>query len=122
MERETIYVQGDWAAESPRLISSGGSEGGIETPITITGGGSQRGHVVDSRGPMWELIPLGRSSAANPEDFARLGELQVGQSVVGGWRGGRIVRGRSSSSTMPVPAARSLKENRLNSPFSTGCI
>ena len=45
MERETIYVQGDratTAAESPRLISSGGSEAGIETPITITGGGSRK--------------------------------------------------------------------------------
>ena len=53
MERETIYVQGDratTAAESPRLISSGGSEAGIETPITITDGGSRSGHVVDSRG------------------------------------------------------------------------
>ena len=42
MERETIYIQGDRAtvaAESPRLITSGGSEAGIETPITITGGG-----------------------------------------------------------------------------------
>ena len=42
---------------------------------------------------MRELIPLGRSSAANPEDFARPGELQAGRSVVGGRRGGRIVRG-----------------------------
>ena len=87
MERETIYIQGDQAttaAESPRLISRGGSEAGIETPITITGGGSRSGHVVDSRGPMQELIPLGRSSAANLEDFARLAELQAGQSVVGG--------------------------------------
>ena len=53
MERETIYVQGDRAttsAESPRLISSGGSEVGIETPITINGGGSRSGHMVDSRG------------------------------------------------------------------------
>ena len=87
MERETIYIQGDRAtaaAESPRLITSGGSKAGIETPITITGGGSQSGHVVDSRGPMQELIPLGRSIAANSEDFARLGELQAGRSVVGG--------------------------------------
>ena len=91
MERETIYVQGDRAtaaAESPRLINSGGSEAGIETPITITGGGSRSGHVVDSRGAMRELIPLGRSSAANPEDFARPEELQAGQSVVEGQRGG----------------------------------
>ena len=96
MERETIYIQGDRATvavESPRLITSGGSEAGIETSITITGGGSHSGHVVDSRGPMRELIPIGRSSAANPEDFARLGELQAGRSVVGGQRGGRIVRG-----------------------------
>ena len=61
----------------------------------------------DSRGAMQELIPLGRSSAANPKDFAQPGELQAGRSVVGGRRGGRIVRGRSSSSTMPVPAAGS---------------
>ena len=91
MERESIYIQGDRAtvaAESPKLITSGGSEAGIETPITITGGGSHSGHVVDSRGPMRELIPLGRSSAANPEDFARPGELQVGRSTVGGQRGG----------------------------------
>ena len=27
-------------------------------------------------------MPLGRSSAANPEDFARPGELQAGRSVV----------------------------------------
>ena len=90
MERETIYIQGDRAtatAESPRLITSGGSEAGIETSITITGGGSHSGHVVDSRGPMQELIPLGRSIAANSEDFARAGELQAGQSVVGGRRG-----------------------------------
>ena len=63
--------------------------------------------MVDSRGPMRELIPLGRSTAANPEDFARPRELQVGRSVVGGRRGGRIVRGRSSGSTMPVPAVGS---------------
>ena len=111
MERKTIYVQGDWAtaaAESPRLITSGGSEAGIETPITITGGGSRSGHVVDSRGPMQELIPLGRSSAANPKDFAQPGELQAGWSVVGGGRkGGRIVRGRSFGSTMPVATAGS---------------
>ena len=110
MEKETIYVQGDRAtaaAESPRLISSGGSEAGIETPITITGGGSRSGHVVDSKGPMRELIPLGRSSAANPEDFAQPGELQAGRSVVGGRRGGRIVRGRSSGCTMPMVAAGS---------------
>ena len=70
---ETIYIQGDratTAAESPRLITSGGSEAGIETPITITGGGLHSRHVVDSRGPMQELIPLGRSIAANSEDFA----------------------------------------------------
>ena len=90
MERETIYIQGDRAtaaAKSPRLITSGGSEAGIETPITITGGGSHSGHVVDSRGSMRELIPLGRSSAANLEDFARPGELQAGRSVVGGAEG-----------------------------------
>ena len=55
---------------------------------------------------MRELIPLG-SSATNPEDFARPGELQARQSVVGGQRGRRIVRGRSSGSTMPVAAAGS---------------
>ena len=90
MERESIYIQGDRAtaaAESPRLITSGGSEAGIETPITITSGGSHNGHMVDSRGPMRELIPLGRSSAANLEDFARPGELQAGWSAVGGRRG-----------------------------------
>ena len=111
MERETIYIQGDQAtaaAKSPRFISSGGSEARIETLITITGVGSQSGHVVDSSGAMRELIPLGRNSAANPEDFARLGELQVGRSVVGGGvEGGQIVRGRSSGSTMLVAAARS---------------
>ena len=106
MERETNYIQGDRATaavENPRLITSGGLEARIETPITITGGGSEAGietaititggrshsgHVVDSRGPMRELIPLGRSSAANPEDFARLGALQAGRNVVGGRRGG----------------------------------
>ena len=54
MEKETIYIQGDQAtaaAESPRLIASGGSEAGIETPITIGSGMSHSGHVVDSRGP-----------------------------------------------------------------------
>ena len=110
IERETIYIQGNRAtaaAESPRLITSGGSEAGIETPITITSGGSHSGHVVNSKGPMQELIPLGRSSAANPEDFARPDELQAGRSVVEGRRGGRIVRGRSSGSTMPVAAAGS---------------
>ena len=122
MEKESIYIQGDRAtaaAESPRLITSGGSEAGIETPITITGGGSHNGHVVDSRGPMRELISLERSSAANPEDFARPGELQAGESVVGGRRGGRIVRGRSSGSTMPVAAAG---VSGLDCPFSRGCI
>ena len=107
MERETIYIQGDRAtaaAESPRLITSGGTEAGIETPITITGGGSHSGHVVDSRGPMRELIPLGRSIAANSEDFAQPGELQAGRSIVGGRRGGRSVRGRSSGSTILVVA------------------
>ena len=110
MERDNIYIQGDRAtaaAESPRLITSGGSEAGIETLITITGEGSPSGHVVDSRGPMRELILLRRSSAANPEDFARPGELQDGRSVVEGQRGGRIVRGRNSGSTMPVVAAGS---------------
>ena len=86
------------------MITTGGLEAGIETPIPITGGGSHSGHVVDSRGPMRELIPLGRSSAANPEDFAQLGELQARRSVVGGRKSGRIVRGRSSGSTMPVAA------------------
>ena len=56
---------------------------------------------------MRELIPLGRSTATNPEDFARPGELQAGQSVVGGRRGGHIVRGRSFGNTMPVAAAGS---------------
>ena len=56
---------------------------------------------------MRELIPLGRSIAANPKDFARPGELQAGRSVVGGRRDGRIVRGRSFGSTMPVGAAGS---------------
>ena len=86
------------------MITSGGSKAGIETLITITGGGSHSGHVVDSRAPIRELIPLGRSSAANPKDFALLGELQAGRSIVGGRRGGRIVRGRSSGNTMPVAA------------------
>ena len=63
--------------------------------------------MVDSRGPMRELIPLGRSIAANSKDFARPGELQAGRSVVEGRRGGRIERGRSSGNTMPVPAAGS---------------
>ena len=110
MERETIYVEGDWATaavESPRLISSGELGAGIETPISITGGGSGSGHVVDFRGAMRELIPLGRSSEANLEDFARPGELQGGRSVVEGQRGGRIMRGRSSGSSMPVAAAGS---------------
>ena len=56
---------------------------------------------------MQELIPLGRSSAANLEDFARPGEPQGGRNVVGGRRGGRIMRGRSFGSTMPVAAAGS---------------
>ena len=110
MERETIYIHRDRAtaaAESPRLITSGGSEAGIETPITIIGGGSQSVHVVDSKGAMRELISLGRSSAANLEDFAQPGELQGGRSVMGGRRDGRIVRGRSSGSTMLVAAAGS---------------
>ena len=110
MERESIYIQGDWATaavESSRLITSGGSEARIETLIIITNGGSHSRHVVDSKGPMRELIPLGKSSAANPEDFARPEELQAGRSAVGGWRGGRIVRGRSSGSTMPVAAVGS---------------
>ena len=122
MERETIYIQGDRAtaaAKSPRLITSGASEAGIETPITITGGGSHSGHVVDSRGPMRELIPLGRSSAANPEDFARPGELQEGRSVVEGRRGGRSVRGRSSGSTILVAGGG---VSGLDCPFSRGCI
>ena len=110
MEKETIYIQGDRAtaaAESPRLIISGESEVGIETPITITGGGSHSGHVADSRGPMQKLIPLGRSIAANSEDFTRPGELQAGRSVVGGRRGGRSVRGRSSINTISVAAVES---------------
>ena len=67
MERETIYIEGDQAtaaAKSPRLISNGESEARLETPITITGGGSRSGHVVDSKEAMRELIPPGRSSAA----------------------------------------------------------
>ena len=46
IERETIYIEEDQttaAAKSPRLISSGGSEAGIENPITITGGGHGAG-------------------------------------------------------------------------------
>ena len=110
MERESIYIQGDRAtaaAESPRFIASGGLEAGIETPITIGCGGSHSGHMLDSRGPMRKLIPLGRSIAANSEDFAWPGELQAGRSIVGGQRGGRSVRGRSSGNTIPVVAARS---------------
>ena len=87
MERETIYVEGDWAtaaAESPRLINNGGSEAGIETPITITGGGSRSEHVVDSRGAMQELISLGRSSVANLEDFAWPGPKRVERCGEGG--------------------------------------
>ena len=90
MEKETIYIEGDWATattESPRLINSGGSGIGIETSISITGGGSRSAHVVDSRGAMQELILLGRSGAAHLEDFARPGELQGGRSVVGGAEG-----------------------------------
>ena len=78
MERETIYIEEDRATvavESPRLISSGGSEAGIETPISIIGGGSGSRHVVDCRGAMRELIPLGRSSAAQLQDFAQPREL-----------------------------------------------
>ena len=92
---------------SPRLISNGGSRAEIETPISITGGGSRSGHVVDSRGAMQELIPLGRSSAAHLEDFVRPRELQGGWSVVGRRRGGRIMRGRSFGSSMLVAAAGS---------------
>ena len=44
--------------------------------------------MVDSRGAIRELIPLGRSSAAHLEDFAWPGELQGERSVVGGRRGG----------------------------------
>ena len=105
MERETIYVKRDQAiaaAESPKLINSGGSGARIITPISITGGGSGSGHMVDSKGAMQKLILLGRSSAAHLEDFARLGELQVGQSVIEGRRGEQIMRGRSSGSSMPV--------------------
>ena len=110
MERETIYIEGDRAtatAKSPILISSGRSEAGIETTITITDGGSGSRHVVDSRGAMRELIPLGRSSAANLEDFAQPGELQGGRSVVGGRRGGQIMRGRSSGSLLLMATAGS---------------
>ena len=110
MERETIYVDGDQAtvgAESPRLISSGGSGVGIETPISITGGGSGSEHVVDFRRAMRELIPLGRSNATHLKDFAQPGELQRGRSVVGGRRGGRIMRGRSFGSSLPVAVAGS---------------
>ena len=110
MERESIYIQGDratTAAESPRFIASGELEAGIETPITISGGGSHSGHVVDSRGPMRELIPLGRSIAANSEDFAQPGELQARRSVVEGRRGGQSVRGQSSGSTIPLAGAGS---------------
>ena len=56
---------------------------------------------------MWEFIPLGRSIAANSEDFAWTGEPQAGRSVVGGRRGGRSVKGRSSGSTIPVAAVGS---------------
>ena len=87
MERETIYVEGDWAiaaAKSPRLISNGGLGAGIETPISITGRGSGSGHVVDSKGAMRELIPLGRSSAAHLQDFAQLGSSKEGEALWGG--------------------------------------
>ena len=122
MERESIYIQEDRAtatAESPRLITSGGSEAGIETPITITGGGSHSGHVVDSRGPMRELIPLGRSGVANPEDFAQPGVLQAGRSVVGGaerWTN------REGSKFWQYNAYGYGGVLGLNSPFSRGCI
>ena len=49
-------MEGDRAigarGESPRFISSGGSEAGAETPRSITGGGSGGGHAVESRGVM----------------------------------------------------------------------
>ena len=108
MKRETIYVEEERATaavESPRLISNGRSGAGIKTPISIIGGGLRSGYMVDSMGAMRELIPLGRSSAAHLEDFVRPEELQARQSVVGGRRGGQIMRGRSSGSSLPVAAA-----------------
>ena len=108
METETIYVEGDRATaatESPKFISSGGSRAQTETPISIIGGGLGSGHVVDSKRAMRELIPLGRSSAAHLENFVRTGDLQAGQSVVGGRRGGQIMRERSSGSSLPMAAA-----------------
>ena len=110
MEKETIYVEGDRStavAESPRFITSGGSRAGIETLISITGGRLGSGHMVEPRGAMRELIPLGRNSAAHIKDFVQTRELQAGRSVVGGRRGGRMLRGRSSGRSMPVVAARS---------------
>ena len=122
MERETIYIQGDRAtaaAESPRFITSGGSEAGIETPISIGGGGSHSGHVLDSKGPMQELIPLGRSIATNSEDFARPGDLQAGRSIVGGAEGWTKCEGSKFWQYNPCGCNG---VSGLDCPFSRGCI
>ena len=54
-----------------------------------------------------------------PEDFAQPGELQAGESVVGGRRGGRIVRGEKC---WQYNACGCGGVSGLNSPFSKGCM
>ena len=69
MERESIYVEGDRAigaaAKSPRFITSGGLGARTETPRSITNGGLGNRCVVESKGAMQELIPLGRNYGAH---------------------------------------------------------
>ena len=67
---------------------------------------------------MRELISLGRSSVANPEDFAWPGELQAGRSIVGG--GGWMNCERKKFWQYNACGCGGV--SGLNSPFSKGCI
>ena len=78
-----------------------------ESPRSIIGRGSRGGQVAESKGVMQELTPLGRKRRAHSEETSRTRKFQARQSVVGGWSGGRILRGGSSSSSLPVAGAGS---------------
>ena len=51
---------------------------------------------------MQELTLLGRNSRAHSKESTRTGEFQARRSVVRGWRGRRMLRGGSSSSSLLV--------------------
>ena len=96
MERGSIYVDGEHAIGT-----------GAESPRSITSRGSGGGPVAKSRKLMQELTPFGKNRGAHSKKTSRTGEFQARRSVVGGRKGGRMLRGGGSSSSLPMAIAGS---------------